>query len=132
MVKTAEGGTLLSLDEIVSFHVVDDENPLAMIDLPLPNPTKDQKEERGEITMAEQQKKQQPKNISEDLPRVGNLSDKRRSFREKFLDREAQGDNWENEIIEKQDKRIKRLQELAEALDKEDIVISEFIKDKLG
>lgn len=60
------------------------------------------------------------------------INEKFQSFREKFLDRESQADSFENEIIEKMDRRVAKLKEFAQVLDGENDYLEEFKKEKLG
>ena len=60
------------------------------------------------------------------------INEKFISFREKFLDLEGSGDSFENQIIEKMTRRVEKLKDFADILDKENDFLEEFKKEKLG
>ena len=60
------------------------------------------------------------------------INEKFISFREKFLDLEGSGDSFENQIIEKMARRVEKLKDFADILDKENDFLEEFKKEKLG
>jgi septin family protein len=142
MIETDSGGVLLDKKEISSFSIVDSDDPLSINDYSLNEqennvPIKENEEKTPKIIVSDEDTEQDAEqgglNMNEEnILDTDKISEKRKTFREKFLEREALGDSWENTIIEKEDKRNKILEDFAQALDKENEILEEFKKDKLG